>query len=225
MAVMSIVALWNQVQTTAKSGTSGYQSQDEFNNDLATVQLRIANVLCDNYDISQKVEDALFGMMVTQTADTTSNGVVETPASYFRLISLWLNTAGKKYPTNKLQSNEIATYETSYVRKPVLATNNVAYYYLDNKIQMMPEAQMNVTLVYCKTPPQASITLTQVNSDESDYVTPTVGVELAWSNVLFNLFVYMMLEMLGIEQKENILYEYSQLGIPKEAYLGVSLTT
>lgn len=225
MAVMSIVALWNQVQTTAKSGTSGYQSQDEFNNDLATVQLRIANVLCDNYDISQKVEDALFGMMVTQTADTTSTGVVETPASYFRLISLWLNTAGKKYPTNKLQSNEIATYETSYVRKPVLATNNVAYYYLDNKIQMMPEAQMNVTLVYCKTPPPASITLTQVNSDESDYVTPTVGVELAWSNVLFNLFVYMMLEMLGIEQKENILYEYSQLGIPKEAYLGVSLTT
>lgn len=220
---MSIVALWKQVQTTAKSMTSGYQSQDEFNSDLATVQLRIANILCDNYQLSQKVEDALYGMIVTQTGNTNSTGVVPKPNDYFRLMAAWVNIDGKKIPANKIQSNEISVYETSYVRKPsITTTKDPAYYYLDNKIQMMPETQMNVTLIYCKTPPAASIVLTQVSDADSDYVTPTVGTELQWSEVLFNLFVYMMLEMLGIEQRENILYEYSQLGIPKEAYIGVS---
>lgn len=220
---ISIVALWKQLQTTAKSGTSGYQSQDEFNSDIDTIQKRIANILCDNYDKSQKVEDALFGLIVSQTGATSSTGVITTPNDYYRLISAWVNVANIPTPASKIASNQISAYSTSYVRKPVVADNNYSFYYLDSKIQMMPLVQLNCTIVYCKVPPVATIVLTPAADGNTDYITPTIGTDLIWSPILFNLFLYMMLEMLGVEEKDNILYEFAQLGIPKEAYVGVSL--
>lgn len=224
--MIGVVTLWNQVQTTAKAGTSGYQSQNEFNADLDTVQKRIANVLCDNYDASQKVEDALFGLLVTQTGATNSTGVISTPNNYYRLISVWVNVGTNPSiptPASKIASNQISAYATSYVRKPSVTTNDYSYYYLDSTIQMMPKATLNCTLVYCKTPPTANIVLTPSSDDNSDYITPTAGTDLIWSPILFNLFLYMMLEMLGVEMRDNIIYEFSQLGIPKEAYIGTSL--
>lgn len=220
---MSIVALYNQIQTTAKSGTSGYQSQAEFNSDIDTIQKRIANVLCDNYDKSQKVEDALFGLIISVTANTNSMGVITTPADYFRLVSVWVNVAGIPTPASKIATNQISAYSTSYIRKPSVADGNYSVYYLDNKIQMMPLILLNCTLAYCKVPPAATIVLTPNSASNSDYLVATVGTDLVWSNVVYNLFYYMMMEMLGIEMKENILYEYAQLGIPKEAYIGMSI--
>lgn len=231
--MISVVQLYNQVQTTAKSGTTGYQSDDDWNDDLATIQLRIANVLCDNYDKSQKVEDALFGLLVTQTqfsssfgqvSYSNSFGVISNPADYFRLISLWVNAGDNPIPTpaSKIASNQISAYATSYVRKPDVSDGNYSYYYLDGAIQMMPMQQLNCTLVYCKVPPRSAITLTPTSTDNSDFVTPTAQADLIWSPVVFNLFYYHMLEMLGIEMRSNILFEYTQLGIPKEYLLGMS---
>lgn len=218
-----IVEIWQQVNTTARTVTSGYQSQDEFNRDINTVQNRIANILCDNYAKDQKIADALINHMMSATSTTSSIGVIPKPNDFFRIFAIWLNANSTRYPMNKIEANEIAPYSTSYIRKPDLATNSAGYYYLNGTIQGMPETQMNVTIVYCKKPVDASITLTADSSADSDYVVPTIGVELQWPQMLFNLFVYMMLEMLGIEQKEQILYEYSQLGIPKEAYVGYTI--
>jgi len=223
--MISVVSLWKQIQTTAKSGTSGYQSQDEFNSDLATVQLRIANVLCDNYHISEKIEDALFGLIKSNTADTDTNGVFVMPTDYFRLIDLWYNLNGVPTPANKISSNQISSYTTSYIRKPDLTKDSLGYYFMDSTLQVLPKTQVNATLVYCQKPPAASITLTAASDSNSDYLTPTAGADLIWSPVVYNLFVYMMLEMLGIEMRDNILYEYATLGIPKEAYIGMSINT
>lgn len=229
--MISIVALWNQVQTTAKGGTTGYQLETDWNSDIDTVQKRIANVLCDNYDKSQKVEDALFGLLVTQTqfsgsfgqvSYSNSFGQVSNPSDYFRLISLWVNVNGVQTPASKIASNQISAYATSYVRQPSIANNNYSYYYLDGAIQMMPMQQLNCTLVYCKVPPVASLQLQENSTATSDYVTPIAISDLVWSQVVYNLFYYCMLEMLGMEQRSNILFEYSQLGIPREYLIGLS---
>jgi hypothetical protein len=229
--MISIVALWNQVQTSAKTGTSGYQSENDWNRDIDTVQKRIANVLCDNYDKSQKVEDALFGLLVTHSGTSTSTGifsssnsfgVISNPSDYFRLISLWINIGGIPTPASKIASSQISAYSTSYVRRPSVADGNYSYYYLDGSIQVMPAQQLPVTLVYCKVPPIATIVLTENSDANSDYVVATAGHDLIWSPVVYNLFYYHMMEMLGLEMKDQLLFEYSQLGIPKEYLLGMS---
>lgn len=229
--MISVVNLWNQLQITAKTGTSGYQSQDDFNRDLDTVQKKIANILCDNYDISQKVEDALFGLLVSKTSVASSTGIfaysnsfgqISNPADYFRLISLWVNVGNQQIPAGKIASNQISVYSTAYVRKPSIANNNYSYYFLDGNMQMMPMQQMLCTLVYCKIPPVAAVTLTQSSTTNSDYITVTAAQDLIWPAMDFNLFYYHMLEMLGVEVKDNLLLEYSQLGISKEYLLGMS---
>jgi hypothetical protein len=222
--MISVVALWNQVQQTAKTGTTGYQTQDEFNRDLATAQTRICNVLCDNYDISNKVEDALFGLIVSQETVTSSFGIVSTPSDYFRLITMWVNINGVYYLSQKIALNQVPVYITSFVRKPDLSKNRTVYYYLDGAIQMLPLIAIQSKILYCKVPPTASIILTPESSWNYDYIVPTAGTDLVWSPLLFNLFQYTMLEMLGIECKDQIIYEYSQLGIPKEAYVSSTLT-
>lgn len=222
MVTISIVQLWNQIQTTAKTATSGYQSDSDFNNDIDAVQKRIANILCDNYENNQKIEDALIGFIVSSTNSASSTGIISFPANYFRLISSWVNVAGKPYPANKIATNQIASYASSYVRNGNASTNDYYISYLDGGIQLWPEVQASVTIAFCRVPPTAMIALTPNSTANSDYVVPTAVVDLIWSPVVYNLFYYMMLEMLGIEQRENILYEYAQLGIPKEAYIGMA---
>jgi len=222
--MISVVALWNQVQQTAKTGTTGYQTQDEFNRDLATAQTRICNVLCDNYDFNSKVEDALFGLLVSQYDFTSSSGIVPTPNDYFRLIAMWVNINGTFQLSQKVALNQVPVYITSFVRNPDITKNRTIYYYLDGYIQMLPMMALQTKLIYCKQPPVANIVLTPESSWNYDYIVPSAGADLIWSPMLFNLFVYTMLELLGIEMKDQIIYEYSQLGIPKEAYVSSTLT-
>lgn len=221
--MISVVALWNQIQQTAKTGTTGYQTQDEFNNDLATTQTRICNILCDNYDLTSKVEDALFGLLVSQDELTSSSGIVSTPGDYFRLIAMWVNINGVYQISQKVALNQVPVYITSFVRNPDITKNRTIYYYLDGAVQMLPQMALQTKYIYCKQPPVASILLTPESSWNYDYIVPSAGTDLVWSPLLFNLFVYTMLEMLGIECKDNIIYEYSQLGIPKEAYISSTL--
>jgi len=217
--------LWQTVNQIAKSTTSGYQSEEEWNRDLYSVQWSVISLLCDNYENNQKVSDALVNHVIISDETTNSFGVLPITGAgsgsdvdgnnYYRTLAVNLVVDDVEYPATKVNINERATTQTSPIRKMRLDTHRVGYSFGENSLLLLPEDAMNIRWYYCKKPVEATLVLTTVSTDDSDYqeVDETATTDLEFPESLFNIFTYEMLQRLGIEQKDNLITEYSQLGI------------
>lgn len=213
----SIVAVYNRVMGLAKSGTSGMETQDEFNGIISSVQKTLQQLLIDADEANQKVTEALKWIKPSITTVTGAGGLITIPDDYLQLVSIALVQNATSYPAEKLPVNQVEMTRTSPIRKPVLANNQLKYYFKDGAPYTMPEQSgITVRMIYHKIVPDATITLTPVSDVDSDFMEPTAGVDFGWPVSMFNILVYMTLEQYGIEVKEDLLLEYSQLGITRE---------
>lgn len=219
--MISTAKLWERLESLSKSGTSGYFTQAEFNSNLYSVQYAILSVLCDNYESNQKESDFLRNHLVSYSGTTQASGKalssdIDTLLSnYYRCLNVSYVSGGTKYPAYKIALNESDMYRTSPIRKADLSKQRVVYYFTDNNIQFLPESSFSFALTYCKKPVDARIAFTTQETEDNDYLVIDAlnTVDIAFPEGLFNLFVYYMLEAMGIEMKESLLTEYSQLGI------------
>lgn len=213
-----IVEVWQRVMDLAKTGTSGQDTQDEFNGKSNSAQKILQEALIDVAEVNQKASDALSWLKVPSGNLTTdATGKITMPANYLHLDTLELIADGARWPAHKIRSNEVSNTRVSPIRKSDLAKHELNYYFKSGGIYTMPEqAGIVVDMMYYKKVPDASILLTPVSTPDSDLVTPQVGIEYGWPSSVFNLLVYLILEQLGMELKENILFEYSQFGITRE---------
>lgn len=231
--MISTSKLIERVDQLAKAGTSGYSTQDEKNSDIYAVQYEVLGLLCDNYENNQKVSDALINHIIFANITTDSNGVVgfgssgsdDTVSDYYRTLSILLGHLGSsQYPTTKVNINEIGMYKTSPIRKKVLANNNVGYYFAEGDIIMLPETEMDICLIYCKKPELAQIVYTASEDDDNDYlvVDELETIDIDFPENLFNLFAYLLLEKRGIEMKDQLLLELSNLGIQRISKIDIT---
>lgn len=218
ITTVSIVAVWQRVMDLGKSGTSGMDSEDEFNGKVDAVQKSLEQALIDVTEENQKVTDALnwlkkpFGSLVSD-----ANGLITFPDNYLSLDTLFLVAGGNQYPMDKLRTNQISMTRTSPIRQPVVANNEVDYYFKNNGLYVMPEqAGITVDGLYYMQVPAATITLTPESDDNSDFLVPTVGTDFGWPTSMFNILVYMILQQFGVELKEQWLVEFAQYGISVE---------
>lgn len=213
-----IVEVWQRVMDLAKTGTSGQDTQDEWNGKANSAQRILQQALLDTAEINQKSTDALSWLKIpTGSLTTDSSGKIIMPAGYIQMDSMELIANSTRYPVTKLRTNEIGMTRTSPIRKPNVANNNVYFYFKSGSPYIMPEqAGIVIDALYYKIVPDASITLTPVSDDDSDMVVPTVGVDFGWPQSIFNLLVYTILEQLGVELKESMLFEYAQYGITRD---------
>jgi len=202
--MISVVRLWNTVQQIAKSVTSGYQTQDEFNNDLASVQTALLSVLAPAYSKNQAIQDILAPFVKGAVLSTTK------PADYFRFVS----GIDRGYPMIPINVNQVGYYQTSPIRKPT--AKRTYYYFEDKQTKFLASGTPSGTMTYIRYPLASKIVLTAVSNADNDYVTPTADGDLEWNEDSFNFIQYMMLERLGVEMKENLLREFSAIGLQKE---------
>lgn len=217
-ATASIVDAYNLVMDITKSGTSGQDSQDEFNRRVKSVQRTLVEMLVDVDEDNEKVTDALKWLKKT-SGDLTSDadGLITFPDDYLHLDTVtFINADGAKFPTTKIGTSSVDMYRTSPIRKANLTKNKINYYLENSALYVQPEqAGVKVRLKYIKEVPDATITLTPME-DAGDYVTVAVGAEFGWPTSVFNLITYMLLEQYGVEIKEQLMVEYAQYGISKE---------
>lgn len=209
--MINVVRLWNTVQQLAKNVTSGYQTQEEFNNDLADVQSALITMLAPFYSVNQSVKDLLNPFVISVTG-TTSSGSIAYPSGYFRVLALRLN-ASPSYP---IATNEKDIIMTSPIRMASTVKNLYYHSQESTGIKTLPTSALPYVLDYLKYPTTATIVLTPVSDANNDYLVPTVGVNLEWNEDAFNFILYMMLERLGLEMKENLILSWSNIGIQKE---------
>lgn len=222
--MISVEKLWDRLKTLAKTGTAGYFTADDFNSNLYSVQYAILSLLCDNYENNQKVSDALIDH-IKETGIITSlvqgylssTTLIDDYPDYYRTLTLkYVDSDDNEWPSKKIAINEEAMYMTSAIRKPNLNKNRTLYAFKQYNIQTMPKSSGNdYILVYCARPADAQIAFTTGQDDDNDYlvIDPANVRNIQFPEGLFNLFVYFMLESMGIEQRENLAMEYSQLGI------------
>lgn len=210
--MISVVRLWNTLMQSAKTGTAGYQTADEFNRDLASVQTSLMSLLASSYAKSLGVKELLSPFVKPYTANTSSAGVLTRPADYFQIADA--SVAG--YPASQIEVNERAMLRFVPSRRPSVANNIYAYYLEDDNIQFMPEETLAVDMIYIRVPDEAELALTPVSEANRDYVVPTAVSELEWGERAFNIILCMMLQKLGLELKEQLQLEYSSIGLQSE---------
>lgn len=213
-----IVEVWQRTMDLAKTGTSGMDTQDEWNSKANAAQKIIATMLIRVAEINQEASDALSWLKVPSGSLTTdSTGKITMPTDYLGFDTAELLANDARWPVTKLRSNEIGLARTSPIRKPDLTKNEVSIYFKSGGIYTMPEqAGIILDFLYYKKVPDALITLTPSQDEDGDLVVPTIGTEFGWPESMFNLLVYAILEQLGIELKEQLLLEYSQFGVTRE---------
>lgn len=203
--------LIESVLQTARSQTSGYQSDDEINNNIAMVESELMETLAPLYSINQKVQD-LIAPFVTRNANTSVvDGVLTKPADYIQFVRATINSK----PVYQRNVNEIDIINTSSTRKP---KEGGPYYvfFENNEINMLPETVDTATIVYIREPVPGMIEYEYVGDDENDYATISIVREMEWPERAFNLLYYLLLEKFGVENENQLAMEYSQLGINKE---------
>lgn len=211
--MISIVRLWEYVMQAATAGTSGYQDQSEFNNDIQSVQTDLITSLAPMYSRDVSVQELIAPFVIPDVLVTDGSGFVAKPVDLVQLVSVSIGD----YPVWPRHPNEIAVSNYIPSRRPSVAENRYFYTLVDKGINLLPAQVHSLDTVYIRYPLPASIILTAVSTDDSDYLTPTVGADLEWPERAFNLIAYMMMERLGLEMKESLLLEYSKLGLQTEA--------
>lgn len=214
-----VVQVWQRVMDLAKAGTSGMDTEDEYNGKMNSAQKIMQESLIDVAEVNQKASDALSWLKVASgPLISDANGSIAMPENYLHLDTLaYIDGSNARWPATKLRTNEVEMTRSSPIRKPNLATKDINYYFKNGGLYVMPEqASIKVDFLYYKKVPDAAITLTPASDADSDAVTATVGTELGWPLSVFNLLVYLILEQFGVEIREEMLYEYAQFGITRE---------
>lgn len=208
--------VYNRIRDLSKTGTSGYQSLDQYNRDAEQITNMLAEVLCQNYEGNGLVSDALAGLIKTSTGVVVSaGGVLTLPDDYLHLDSMGTIINTKYVGFHKINRNEVDSIMSSSIRKFDATKLHLGYYKDSGTIKVLPAATYSLTFRYIRKPVKPVLALTTVTTADDDYQTLNSGstVNFEFGSSVTDLIVYLMLEKLGIQMKDQIISEYANLGI------------
>lgn len=204
--MIDTIKLKQSVDQLAKAGTSGYQSVDEFNNDVRLVQQSVLTMFSEMYEREEVISDALAPFVLNIPISNTK------PLDYHRFVAAEIN--GKEvYP---ISANKVSMTKTSPIRKPDVSGQSY-YYFEDNQVKFLYPTVFTGTMTYIRQPKESVLEVVYAEDSYTDYEEYTVAQNLEWPEFTENLFLFLLLERLGISQKDNLVIEYSKLGLQYEA--------
>ncbi len=209
--MIDVVEVRKAAYRMAKVGTSGYDPTTDFVPKANEAQGDLMNILTPHYGKIQSLDDML-DFLVVEATPTFTTGVLNKPNGYYGFISMWKTTGGSKVPVRKLKTNQIGTNSQNSIRR---ATDTKPYVYFRNaSVILTPSTgDSGLSWMYFRKPADISITTTPLETDEDDYETVTAQTNFEWPDRVKNLLIYLIVQRLGVEMKEPILFEISQLGI------------
>lgn len=206
------VRLFNSVMQAARLGSSGYSDEDEWNRNLSAVQTDLFNIMAPLYSKNFQVQDMLSPFVSDDVSVDLISGKLVKNSDYGQLISISVND----YPAYPINHNEEAIIKTSPIRKPSISNNQYYFTFKGNDIHILPKEVATAVYTYLKTPSVVEIKFDVISTDNSDYIEVSSLSDLEWPEKAFNFLYYLMLEKYGVDQRESLAMEYSQMGIQKE---------
>ena len=222
---ISILRLYNRVNDLAKKDQSGYNTVAEFNDRINQVQLEVIEKVFSIIGLTQRASDFLFPFIKTTTITTSNTGLIIPPPDSLHYLSLSYIYADPvtgnvtNIPMRYLNANEVDITATNPNRNANPVRGRVQYYDSNGSSFVTTNSSCTVLLRYIMNPPTAQISFTTQSNSQGYYQVfdPINSIDLIWNDPAYNMIVYLMLEKLGVEIREQFLIEFSQaLGIERE---------
>lgn len=211
--MIDITRLYRDVVNTAKIGTSGTIKEEEFNDAVDAAQSSLIHFLAPLYAEKRAVKDLLAPFITTESF---SSSPIDKPEDYVRLLSI----STEEFPVREIDLTELKTIQSLPSRRPSDVLGRYYYYEHtnggDDKFHVIPDTAEG-TLSYIRQPDKAAIKLTPVSTEDSDYLEIESDGDLEWPDGAYNMIYYMVLDRLGVSQKEALMMEYSRYGLQQEA--------
>ncbi len=197
-----------------KISTSGYDALDEFIGKANEVNIDAMNLLTPHYGKVKAVDDIL-NTFVKRVGLNFTGGAMVLPEDFYGYISTYktttVNGVDTNTPVRKIKTNQIGTLGQHSIRKPTQLAPKI--YLSDGNVIAEPANPTNLTMVYFRLPADVSITTTPVEGETDDYEEVTAQTDYEWPPRMKNLLIYLLVERLGGEMKQPILFEIAQMGI------------
>lgn len=199
----------------SKKYQSGLLSVAEFNRFFSIAQTELVNYLISIHALNERADEYLQPVITIADVTASASGIITKPTQFLYYLSGSYN--GK--PIHKLTSNQIDTYEQIPQRRGDLAKNRVNISGIDNGWEARPAVAFTAKIRYVKNVPEAKLIFTNESTPTEDKLVynDAETIDCVWNESCLNLLGYIMLEKRGVAIREQLLQEYSQLGIAREA--------
>lgn len=210
-----IKILYDRTNDYLKKYQSGFDTVVDFNGKFYQVQYEFANYLISILGTNERAAEYLSHLILTDNATASAGGVIPKPTDFMHYLSA--SYLGK--PVHNISPNQIDTYELIPQRRGSLAKKRVNITGISTGWEARPATAFDIKVRYVKQPPAASIVFTEQETS-NEYVlvyNDASTVDFIWTEDCMNILLFMMLEKIGIAVREQLLNEYAQLGLAREA--------
>lgn len=217
--MIDIRDVYQFVTQTKRSGTSGYDSEDDWNANIKSTEIDIYRTLVPLYAKDDRIQKIFSPFVKTLDFPNISNGSIEVPEDFDKYIDTIFEDGSKiVYPRNL---NEKSRILSSPIQNPTLNSDEYFCFFNGSKIDFLPQDVEECKLVYLRKPVPASISFQLHESDDEDYIRLNVIKNSEWPDEIFNLYCAVLLEKFGFQNRETIATEYGRLGIERNVNLTV----
>lgn len=224
---MNINDIHNVILLALNKDQQAYFSHEEIDQNLHSAQLVLFNryhtnpyipakVQAATYGESQRIDDALspFKEKYTFTTSNTASGIIQLPADYMHLISLYTTQYNSQLGRNIYNAVQVMNEEELIERLnsqiiPVSVDDPIAIMNKDNKVQLFPEVATNGGVYYFKKPVPPKFAYTQTGRTVT--YDPANSVQLAWrEDDILNL-ICIALSYYGINMSSQEVMQFAQV--------------
>lgn len=210
-----IKTVYDRVNDYSKQHQSGFDMQSSFNGKINEAIKEIKSFLLSIHAVNERASELLQPYIKSDQITGSASAVFTKPGDY----DYYLSASYQGKPVHKVSINQLDDYEQIPQRKGNLAKKKVNIAGVNNGWEGRPVSAYELRLNYLFIPaqqPELKQTLVSTEfEDRLDY-DDTTTVDFLFDEKCIPLITYMVLQKLGVEIREQILMEYSQLGIAKE---------
>lgn len=217
--MIDIRDVYQFVTQTKRSGTSGYDSEDDWNTNLKSTEIDIYRTLVPFYAKDDRIQKLFSPFVKTEDYPNISNGSILLPSDFDKYIDTIFDDGSKMvYPRNL---NERSKILSSPIQNPSVSSDEYFCFFNGGKIDYLPKDVEECQLVYLREPVSALISFQVEETDDEDYIRLNVIRNSEWPEEMFNLYCAILLEKFGYQNRETIAAEYGRLGIERNVNLTV----
>lgn len=211
--MIDIREVYQFVTQTKRSGTSGYDSDEDWNANLKSTEIEIYRTLVPMYAKDDRIQKALNPFVKTQDYPNIYNGTISLPSDFNKYIDTSFGDGDKMvYPRNL---NEKSRILSSPIDNPSITSDEYFCFFKGSTIEYLPKEVDSCSLVYLREPIPASVEFELKEEDDEDYIRLKVIRNSEYPNELFNLYCAILLEKFGYQNRETVAVEYGRLGIER----------
>lgn len=213
--MVDVVVVTEDAKRITKIGTSGFESNPDMVANANEVNLDLMAILSPHYGKVKAVTDILNTFVVDVPCEFIS-GLMGIPEDFYGYISIYKqtgeNTAAAYSTVRQIKTNQVGAIGQNTIRRGTVTAPNVRLE-AGNFVLTPINGDTGLNLIYFRLPADVDIVVTPVEGETDDYEAVTDQTNYEWPARCANLLIYLLVNRLGGEMKQEILVELAGLGI------------